>query len=205
MSVHPIPEIRDATRADVDLIARTLGDAFTDDPVMSWLIPPTARRRSQRIQAVFAQTAREYLRAGKPIHLSEDGQGAAIWAPPGTWFPSAREQLRDLPRFAVVFGTGLVRSSRFLTEVVRKHPRSPEHWYLYMLGTHRSAQGRGIGSALLREMLERIDEAGEPAYLESSNIRNVPLYERQGFTVVEEITIGRDGPTMWRMWREPRS
>ena len=73
------------------------------------------------------------------------------------------------------------------------------------IGTSTASQGRGVGSALLRDMLDRIDEEQVPAYLESSNIRNVPLYERHGFTVVEEIRLGRDGPQMWRMWREPGS
>jgi hypothetical protein len=52
-------------------------------------------------------------------------------------------------------------------------------------------------------VLDKVDEAGEAAYLESSNIRNVPLYQRHGFEVVEEIQLLGDGPQMWRMWREP--
>jgi len=98
-----------------------------------------------------------------------------------------------------------MRASRFATDVMRKHPRSPSHWYLYAIGTSSSSQGRGVGSALLRDMLDRIDEERLPAYLESSNIRNVPLYERHGFNVVEEIRLPGGGPAMWRMWREPGS
>jgi ribosomal protein S18 acetylase RimI-like enzyme len=89
-------------------------------------------------------------------------------------------------------------------QVVKAHPRNPKHWYLYAIGARTGSQGRGVGSALLTAMLTTIDEAGEPAYLESSNGRNVPLYERYGFTVVEELHIDRGGPTFWRMWRDPR-
>jgi hypothetical protein len=39
--------------------------------------------------------------------------------------------------------------------------------------------------------------------LESSSPRNVPLYERLGFDVVNEINLP-NGPTMWGMWRPER-
>ena len=51
-------------------------------------------------------------------------------------------------------------------------------------------------------MLNRIDRGGFPAYLESSNERNLDLYVRHGFRVTGEVAIPR-GPTIWPMWREP--
>jgi hypothetical protein len=53
-------------------------------------------------------------------------------------------------------------------------------------------------------MLDRVDELGEAAFLESSKERNVPLYARFGFEVVDEIPSVAGSPTIWRMWREPR-
>ena len=56
---------------------------------------------------------------------------------------------------------------------------------------------------MLREVLDGADRDGVPAYLESSNERNLTLYERNGFRVVgEHRALGR-GPTIWRMWRAP--
>jgi hypothetical protein len=40
-----------------------------------------------------------------------------------------------------------------------------------------------------------------PAHLESSNLKNVPLYQRFGFEVIEEIPLPEDGPTLWAMLR----
>jgi hypothetical protein len=52
-------------------------------------------------------------------------------------------------------------------------------------------------------VLSQVDSAGLPAYLESSNERNLSLYQRHGFDVVgEHLALGR-GPTIWRMWRQP--
>ena len=41
-----------------------------------------------------------------------------------------------------------------------------------------------------------------PAYLESSNPRNISLYLRHGFVDTGEITAA-DGPSLIPMWREP--
>jgi ribosomal protein S18 acetylase RimI-like enzyme len=196
-------DVRRATAADAVLVSRTLANSFADDPVVSWLLPHTLSRRAWRVQRLWAVTTRSYLRNGKPAFVTGDGHGAALWSPPGAWAPTASDQIRDLLPMTAVFGRGLVRASQMQTQVVKLHPRRPKHWYLYAIGTRVESQGRGLGSALLREVLDKVDEAGEAAYLESSNIRNVPLYQRHGFEVVEEIQLLGDGPQMWRMWREP--
>jgi ribosomal protein S18 acetylase RimI-like enzyme len=64
-------------------------------------------------------------------------------------------------------------------------------------------QGRGGGSALLRHALSRCDRDGDSAYLESSNPRNVTLYQRHGFEIIGKIQVG-SSPTMLPMLRRPR-
>jgi ribosomal protein S18 acetylase RimI-like enzyme len=78
------------------------------------------------------------------------------------------------------------------------------HWYLATLGTDPDRQGQGVGSALLRKVLERADLEGLPAYLESSKERNLAFYGRHGFEVTGEIHTPGGGPTLWLMWRECR-
>jgi ribosomal protein S18 acetylase RimI-like enzyme len=72
------------------------------------------------------------------------------------------------------------------------------------LGARRDRQGQGLGTQLLREVLAGLDNDGVPAYLESSNERNLSLYERNGFRVVGELRALGHGPAIWRMWREPQ-
>jgi len=44
-----------------------------------------------------------------------------------------------------------------------------------------------------------------PAYLEATSPRNRALYERHGFKVTEEFTLGPGSPPLWRMWRPPNN
>jgi GNAT superfamily N-acetyltransferase len=83
------------------------------------------------------------------------------------------------------------------------HPAEP-HWYLNVLSTVPDRQGEGLGAAIIQPVLERCDAGGVRAYLESSNPRNLPFYRRHGFVDAGEIHL-EGGPSMTKMWREPRS
>jgi hypothetical protein len=58
---------------------------------------------------------------------------------------------------------------------------------------------------LLAESLERIDEAGMPAYLESTNLSNDARYARVGFRPYGRIDLdgGPSATTMWRPTADP--
>ena len=85
----------------------------------------------------------------------------------------------------------------------KEHPEG-EHYFLEAIGTRRDAQSTGVGSAVITPMLDRCDAEGMPAYLQSSNLQNVPFYARHGFEVTGEIILGKGAPTVTAMWRDPR-
>jgi ribosomal protein S18 acetylase RimI-like enzyme len=203
MTTAHIPVAR-ATQADAGRVGAVLADAFRDDPVFAWLIPAAARRRDERLQTFFTSIARSYLRRGKHVYVAGDGEGAALWSAPGSWVLPPSEMLRETPSTARAFGRNLLRALRTQLQVESLHPKDPPHWYLGYLGTRCSAQGKGLGGAMLREVLDQADAAHLPAYLESSNERNLTLYQRHGFEVVEEIRALGSGPRIWRMWRGGR-
>ena len=109
-----------------------------------------------------------------------------------------------LPTLIRVAGlAGLGRAMGAFSMVEKMHPTEP-HYYLLAIGVDPSKQGRGVGSSLLAPMTERCDRERMGAYLESSKERNVPLYERFGFKVRDEVRLPGGGPSIWPMWRDPR-
>jgi len=90
-----------------------------------------------------------------------------------------------------------------MLEVLRQmggfHPSEP-HWHLTFLGVDPAQQHKGYGSSLLKHGLARCDETREPVYLESTNPRNTPLYERHGFRILGTIQVG-DSPPIFPMLR----
>jgi ribosomal protein S18 acetylase RimI-like enzyme len=197
--------VRPFSRADLAATAATMARAFADDPVMTWIFPDEQMRRRQ-LPALFAVSMRG-------ISLRHDGTeivmaggavlGGAIWVPPGAWLPSAWQQIRSLPGYARTLRSRFAVASQTYNEILRTHPHRP-HWYLSGIGTDPQAQGTGVGSELMRSRLARCDGEGLPAYLESSNERNVPFYQQHGFTVTREVTISGGGPRLWLMWRDAK-
>jgi GNAT superfamily N-acetyltransferase len=87
--------------------------------------------------------------------------------------------------------------------VMRAHHPAEPHWYLQFVGVVPDRVGRGTGTALLEHRLAQVDAGHAAAYLESSLERNLPLYERLGFVVTEEIRLGPGAPPEWLMRRAP--
>ena len=61
-------------------------------------------------------------------------------------------------------------------------------WYLNGTGVDPSARRTGLGSALINQMLPRIDDDAPPAFLDTSAPDNLGYYERFGFLVTAELT-----------------
>jgi GNAT superfamily N-acetyltransferase len=188
---------------DVPVLAGVLARAFMDDPVASWAWRPEALRPAA-LERFQARRLRQLI-AKEEVWCSEDRGCAALWAPPGHWHSTLRETAELVPCF--------LRPRLFARmplvalgweKLDRSHPREPEHFYLAVLGTDPSAQGRGLGSAVLRGVLDQCDNDGVGAFLESSKESNIAFYARHGFRVTEEIRLIR-GPSMWKMWRDPPS
>jgi GNAT superfamily N-acetyltransferase len=138
------------------------------------------------------------------VYTTTEIQGGAYWNPPGTWKMGILQQLLLTPDMArVTTWRRLPGILQGLNAIEKKHPAAP-HYYLLALGVEPEMQGRSIGSQLMQPVLQRCDREGVPAYLESSKERNVPLYERHGFKVTEELVVPYNGPKIWLMWREPK-
>lgn len=171
--------------------------AFAGDPFARWLYPDPAK---------YVAVSPEFGRAfgGKGFaHGSVDivagGTGAAIWLPPGVE-PDGERMQELLEAHApedVLADIGAV-----IEQMAEAHPQEP-CWYLPIIGVDPALHGRGLGAALLRRGIERADAEGVPAYLESSNPRNIGLYERHGFEILRTIQVGASPPVV-PMLRRPR-
>ncbi len=195
------PEVHVVGPADVPDVAASLAVAFADDPVLAFLVGDDARR-----PGVLAGFFANRLVAGVGLDeaLTVDGhRAAAVWAPPH----GPDDPVADFgPAMAAVsmFVGPEVLAGRLdaMRVVFEAKPHTP-HWFLGFVGTRPDARGQGLASALIRHVTDRCDADGVPAYLESSDPGNVPLYERHGFEVTAEIPI-TGGPVVPVMWREPR-
>jgi GNAT superfamily N-acetyltransferase len=160
------------------------------------------------LPVVFKVFLRDLLRPNAELWIGEHRgrpRGVAGWLPPGGFPRPVRADVDRTVRSAAVLirGRHRLKALRLFLEVDRHHPHE-SHWYLALLATDPTVQGRGIGSALLAPVLDRCDQEGTVAYTETQKEENVSWYARAGFGVTGEIRLP-DTPTVWCLRREPRS
>ena len=177
-------EVHPATDAEQKTVIDVITLAFSSDPMARWAMPDPATYLTVMPDVVRAFGGKGFARG--TVHCLDGGYAAAMWLPPGVH--------PDSERMAAILEQHV--SERTLPEMMQVfermdvyHPKEP-HWYLPLIGVDPACQGRGFGSTLLRYALETCDRDRLPAYLESSNPRNISLYERHGFVRLGTIQSG---------------
>ena len=189
--------IRVAGSSDRERAIDAIVLAFSADPIARWSWPDPH---------VYLRTFPAFVQAfgGRAIgdgtaYIAEPCAGAALWLAPGVEPDDERMMalLQD-----TVAPAKLQDVHALLEQMAGYHPKEP-HWYLPLMGVDPALQGTGHGAALLRHALGVCDADGRPAYLESTNPKNVPLYQRHGFELLGTIEAGTS-PPLFPMVRRPR-
>ncbi|MBS1843937.1 MAG: GNAT family N-acetyltransferase [Actinobacteria bacterium] len=194
---------RVATEADLPAIGEAMARAFENDPLWGWaFVSGTRERKLASLATVFGFFAGAALDFGW-VRVTHGVEAVALWIPPGfpEMKPADEERLPD-----VVAEACEPEPARRVMEMFRafeaNHPHEPPHYYLSLLATHPDHAGNRLAAGLVADNLAEMDAADPPAaaFLESSNPRNVPRYERLGFRPTREVALvaGLSGTQMWR-------
>jgi ribosomal protein S18 acetylase RimI-like enzyme len=190
-------EVKTATKADEESIVAAIMTAFSADPPSRWIYPNSCGYL-KNFPAFIRAFGGGALDAGS-AHYVGDFAAAALWLPPGV--EPDEEALTEIFEETV---SAEIRRDLFplFEQMGAYHPAEP-HWYLPMIGADPAFQNKGFGSALLRHALAECDREGALAYLESTNPKNISLYERHGFVLQGTIQVG-SSPPIFPMLRRPR-
>jgi len=168
----------------LDVVARGMRDnplhlaAYGEDP----------ERRLRKVHRfVSAAFAVKDFSSHTLVARRGDGRivGVCGMLPPGDCLPTLGEKLRMMPRLLSNGPRAIGRVMRWLGVWDKHHPKE-RHWHLGPVAVDAHLQGMGVGSELMRTFCERMDIAGEDAYLETDKELNVRFYERFGFEVISE-------------------
>jgi ribosomal protein S18 acetylase RimI-like enzyme len=199
MDLHQVApqECTTISPAEADSAIATIVLAFSADPAARWTFPD-ARDYLMHFPGVVRGLGGNAFTRGT-AYQAGGFAGAALWLPPGVH--TDEEALGAI----VQSGVPAERQAEVLAVFERMgsyHPREP-HWFLPLIGVDPRCQGQGYGSMLLRHTLAQCDRDHAPAYLESSNPANIPIYERHGFVALGTIQEG-SSPTIVPMLRAAR-
>ncbi len=95
-----------------------------------------------------------------------------------------------LPLFKLGVGT-IKKMINFQINAVkiRKQLIRDPYWYVVLIAIAPEFQGRGFASRLLKPILLQAEQEKEYVFLETHNPKNIPIYEKLGFKIMDSTII----------------
>lgn len=177
----------EANHRDRELIIEILTQSFQNNLSVNYLIPQDTKRM-QRIRELMAYSFDLCMLFGKAV-LSENRKACALVVFPDRKRTSLQNLLLSGRLILKAIGiSNIVKALSREKQVAQNHPTTPIY-HLWFLGVLPEFQGRGAGGKLLDELLADALTMNRSVYLETSTQRNIPWYERHGFTIYGKILL----------------
>jgi ribosomal protein S18 acetylase RimI-like enzyme len=198
-------------KKDIPKAGVVLADAFQHDPIWKQVFKDEATIDQRGV--LFESPIKFCLKYGEVYAPSEHLEGVALWVPGDFADLTIWRMIRS---GAIISGMKAMKACTKLAWKQRRifgplqadrktNMRGRAYIYLMVLGVATEFQGQGFGGKLLRALIEESEQVGVPIYVETETERNVGMYERFGFRVLNQITLPIIDLPQWEMVREPRT
>lgn len=196
-------ELRELCQTQTASAARLVARAMRDNPTHEAVFGTSPARRERRLIRFFGGVIPLILSKGTIIGTWDGDRLVGLLGilPPGTCRATLGDALRMAPALLTSnSAAGILRIRRWHRAWRESDPEAG-HWHLGPLAVEPERQRQGIGTRLLGECCRRADAEFAMSYLETDKPRNVALYRRFDFEVIEQKTVL--GVRNWFMQRGP--
>lgn len=170
------------------LIIDILSAAFDANQSVNWLAG-TGRQRVKNIRRLCAYSYELCSMFGE-VYVSEDRKACALVLLPDQKKLTAKSIRLDIQ--LVLQTIGLLQLPKALKReaaIKKAHPQGALY-HIWYIGVEPAEQGKGLGTNLLKELLQRARQLNRLPVLETSTLQNLPWYRQQGFEVYRELELG---------------
>ncbi len=186
-------------------ISSVLSKAFNQDPLFCYLIPDT-NQRLKTLNHYFQHVIKYGLRYGE-VYSFPNLEGISVWLPPKS---SSHTRWKAIKAGALILPVKVKwkyltlqnKIYKFTDHLHKKFAPYP-HWYLSIIGVGPNHQGKGFGEQLLSTTINRIDLESKPIYLETNKEKNVEIFKRFGFRILQKVIIPGTEIFHWSLLRNP--
>ncbi|MGC8738529.1 MAG: GNAT family N-acetyltransferase [Candidatus Hydrogenedens sp.] len=189
--------IREIREADIDKAVESLVYAFFDDGLVCYMFPEE-KFRKEFITWTYERWLR-LLMIFNSVFVDENVQGVAGCIPPSLYphipfrYIMRAGFFRAIPKLICRNFWRPLRAYWDNQNRTRSEVKEPA-WILDILGVHPSAQGKGIGSALVQHVISCANRDKVPAYVITHKEKNIIFYEKNGFKLLNKKNFLPGGP-----------
>jgi ribosomal protein S18 acetylase RimI-like enzyme len=176
--------MRRASSAEKELIVDILTQSFNSNQSVNYIVNQD-EKRLERIRVLMAYSFDVCSMFGD-VFISDDKKACALIMYPDKKKTNLTAVLLDLKLITRCIGIRNVRKTLAREALIKKTQPKEPMTYLWFIGVSLADQNRGIGSELLRQVIEHSDQLKRPIYLETSTVRNLPWYRKFGFRIYSE-------------------
>lgn len=183
-----------------------MGEAFLNYPLMLHAFKVYSdAERAKRVNHLYTSVAATAIMYGGLI-ITSDEQGAITWLP-GKHFPLGlyREIKSGMATLPIKLG---IKPTHKLVQ----HDTPPEAWirknagekmgYIWTLGVRTAAQGKGLSRQLIEQSITDMRAQGlNEFWLKTEDPKNVTIYQKMGFEVMNGMIVKSSGLKSWAMRR----
>lgn len=176
-----------ANYSDKSLVVDILSKSFDTNKSVNFIVLQDSKRL-ERIK-VLMEYAFEICSLFGAVYLSEDRKGCALILYPEKKSTTMKSIYWDAK---LAFNCiGITRIGKVLKRealIKSNHPQTPIY-YVWFLGVKPADQEQGIGSKLLKSLIQKSVEDMRDVYLETSTVGNLEWYQKFNFKVIKELDL----------------
>lgn len=187
-----------ASSKDKAIVTEILCQSFETNNSVNFVIKQD-KNRLKRIR-VLMEYSFDICDMFGQVYLSDDRNACALILLPDRKKTNLRTILLDIKlAFTCVGIKRLFKVLNRNSKIKNAYPFQSV-FYLWFIGVKIAEQNKGIGGALLSELIKEGNLMQRPIYLETSMPENVAFYKKFGFEVYRELDFGH---TLFLIRRDP--
>lgn len=180
------PSVSLASPLDRERVVETVVTAFANDPAFRHFFPEDSTYVSSA--SSFAGWLFDKRVAYRTVWVVDGGNAVAMWEAPREAATDGASPAPPVLAEPELPADALTRLAEYDAAVHPLLPRTP-FWYLGVVATHPDHAGQKLGRLAMRTGLDRAQEAGLPAYLETTTAVNVAVYQSVGWEIEDSVSV----------------
>lgn len=177
-----------AENIDRNIIVDILVKSFGDNKSVNYIIKQDAKR-DERLRRLM-EYSHDVCKLFGDVFITDDKSGCALIIKPDKKRTSLKSVLLDA-RFAITcLGISNLKKAMSREATIKAQHPDGLIYYLWFIGVDPNKQHEGIGSKLLKDVINKGQKENRTICLETSTSKNIPWYQSFGFTIYQELDFG---------------